>query len=73
MVDFNESCLKQDKIGYAQGAIVNTYIAYKINKNFPVSSYSTLENCLFGAIKLTKHPDIDNYKYSGYVIGFDRK
>ena len=26
-----------------------------------------------GAIKLTKHVDIDLYKYSGYGIGFDRK
>ena len=28
---------------------------------------------MFGAIKLTQHPDIDQYKYSGYVIGVDRK
>ena len=28
---------------------------------------------MFGAGKLTKHPDIDHYKYSGYGIGFDRK
>ena len=28
---------------------------------------------MFGAAKLTKHPDIDCYKYSGYGIGFDRK
>ena len=31
-----------------------------------------LENCLFGAVKLTKHPDIDQYKYSGYGTGFDK-
>ena len=31
-----------------------------------------LENCLFGAVSLTKNPDIDQYKYSGYGIGFDR-
>ena len=43
------------------------------NQNFPVSSYPTLENCLFSAVELTKHPDIDEYKYSGYIIGFDRK
>ena len=28
---------------------------------------------MFGAVKLTKHIDIDLYKYSGYGIGFDRK
>ena len=28
---------------------------------------------MFGAVKLTKHVDIDLYKYSGYGIGFDKK
>ena len=28
---------------------------------------------MFGAVKLTKHVDVDQYKYSGYGIGFDRK
>ena len=32
-----------------------------------------LENCLFGAVKLRKHVDVDLYRYSGYGIGFDRK
>ena len=34
---------------------------------------STLKNCLFGAVSLTKNVDIDKYGYSGYGIGFDRK
>ena len=38
-----------------------------------ISTYPTLENCLFGAVSLTKNADIDQYKYSGYGIGFDRK
>ena len=38
-----------------------------------ISTYPTLENCLFGAIKLTKYVDVDLCKYSGYGIGFDRK
>ena len=38
-----------------------------------MSTYPTLENCLFGAVSLTKNADIDQYKYSGYGIGFDRK
>ena len=38
-----------------------------------MSSYPTLENFLFGTVKLTKHVDVDQYKYSGYCIGFDRK
>ena len=28
---------------------------------------------MFGAVKLTKHLDIDQYKYSEYGIRFDRK
>ena len=28
---------------------------------------------MFGAVKLTKHVDIDRYKYSGYGIAFGRK
>ena len=28
---------------------------------------------MFGAVILTKNADIDQYKYSGYCIGFDRK
>ena len=37
------------------------------------SSYPSLKICLFGAAKLTKHVDVDLYKYSGYGIGFDRE
>ena len=40
---------------------------------FKTDCYPTLENCLFGAVKLTKHADADLYKYSGYGIGFGRK
>ena len=53
--------------------MANIYIVYEINKNYNISSYPTLENCLFGAVSLTKHADIDLYKYSGYGIGIDRK
>ena len=72
-VEFNGSCLKQDKATYNHGAIVNIYIIFEISRNYNISSYPTLENCLFGAVSLTKHVDIDRYKYSGYGIGFDRK
>ena len=45
----------------------------KQEKGVYISSYLTLENCLFVAVKLTKHVDVDLYKYLGYGIGFDRK
>ena len=32
-----------------------------------------MENCLFSAVKLTKNIDIDECRYSGYGIEFDRK
>ena len=72
-VEFKGSCLKQDKISFNHGKIVNIYIDYEMHKIFKIDSYPTLENCLFGAVKLTKHSAIDKYKYSRYGIGFDRK
>ena len=42
-------------------------------KSVNVSNYPTLENGLFGAVKVTKHADVDQNKYSGYGIGFNRK
>ena len=72
-VEFNGSCLKQDKVTYNHGKIVNIYIAYEISKNYSISTYPTLESCLFGAVSLTKNADVDQYKYFGYGIGFDRK
>ena len=44
-----------------------------MERSVDISSYPTLENCLFGAVKLTKHVDVDLHKYSGYGIEFDRK
>ena len=52
--------------------IVNIYIVYEISRNINISDYPTLENCLFGTVKLTKDTDINQCKYSGYVIGFYR-
>ena len=33
----------------------------------------TLNNCLFGSVKLTKNTGLDKYKYSGKSIGFDSR
>ena len=70
---FNGSCLDEDQITYTPQTIVNIYIVYEITKQNSISDYLTLQNCLFGSVKLTKNPDIDNYKYPGYGIRFDRK
>ena len=54
-------------VGNNHETIVNIYIVYKINKNFSITSYSTPENRLFGAVILTENVDVDKYKHSGYV------
>ena len=71
-VEFNGSCLKEDEVTLNHGKIVNIYIVYEISKNYNINSYPTFENCLFGAVSLTKNADNDQYKYSGYGMGFDR-
>ena len=73
-VRFSGSGLNQNAITYNHGKSVNIYIVYEINKkeNTAISDL-TLENCLFGAVILTKNADIDKYKYSGYGIGLDRR
>ena len=70
---FNGDCLKQDKITFDHGKIVNIYIVSEIGRSVNISSYSALENCLFGAVKLTKLVDVYLYKHSGYGIIFKRK
>ena len=52
-VEFNGSCLKQDKITYTHGKIVIIYIVYEMSKSINISDYLTLENCLFGVVSLT--------------------
>ena len=46
---------------------------FAIEKSVNISSYPTLKNFLFSAIKLTKHIGVGQYKYFGYGIEFDRK
>ena len=64
--------MKQDKIKYTHGKLVNIYIVYEISKSINISDCPTLENCLLGAASLTKNVHIDRCKYSGYGIRFDR-
>ena len=33
----------------------------------------SLNNCLFGNVKITKNADPNKYSYSGYGIGFDSR
>ena len=74
-VSFDMSCLKQDKVTFNHGKIVNIYIVYGIiriaNINGNRNSNLTVQNALFGAVSLTKNADVNKYKYSGYGITFD--
>ena len=71
-VKFNGNLLNQDKVTYNHGPLVNIYIVYRLTPATKDSSV-TLENCLFGAVKLTKNTNIDKYKHSAHGIGFDSK
>ena len=71
-VKFIGSWLKKDKITDTHGKKVNIYIVYKLNKKYSIVN-RRLVNCLFGAVKLTKHPDLDQYKYLGYGVGFKER
>ena len=53
--------------------MVNIYIVYELGASSSNDNDSTLKNCLFGAVTLTKNTDIDEYRYSGYGVGFDRR
>ena len=58
-VTFTGSCLKQSKITYDHGKVVNIYIIYELGESNSHFDDPTLKNCLFGAVTLTKNADID--------------
>ena len=67
------SCLKQPKFTFTHKKVVNIYIVYELGASSSHDSDPTIINCLFGSVTLTKNADIENNKYSGYGIGFDRR
>ena len=70
-VTFNGNYMKQNKLGYSHGKFVNLYIVYE-SKNRRVDNPDfTVQNGLFGAVKITKHVNTSHYKYEGYGICFD--
>ena len=67
-VKFTGSFLKQSKISYARGKVVNIYIVCELGASSSYVNDPTLKNCLFGAVTLSKNADIDKYGYFGYGI-----
>ena len=47
-------CLKQQKITYNHGKVVNIYIVYSLGASSSNYSDPTIKNCLSGAVTLTK-------------------
>ena len=72
-VKFTGSCLKQPKISYTHGKVVNIDIAYELGASSSHNNDPTLRHWLFDAVILTKNADINKYGYSGYGIGFDTR
>ena len=70
-VSFTGNYIKQNKLGYARVKIVNLYIVYELNNRKVDSPYFTVQNGLFGAVKITKNVNTSHYKYEGYGICFD--
>ena len=70
-VAFSRIFLKQTKVAYNHGTVINIYIVYKLQKRTVSNPDFTVQNALFGAAKITKDPNTSHYKYSGFSICFD--
>ena len=57
-VKFTRSCLKQPKVSYTHGTIVNIYTVYELGTSSSHSDDPTLKNSLFGAVGLSKKADL---------------
>ena len=72
-INFNEHCLINNNISIPK-KVINLYISYTLPPQLRnLNMDFTLNNCLFGSVKLTKNADPDKYKYSSYDIGFDSR
>ena len=67
IVTFPGAYLKQDKVTFNHGKILNIYIVYKLIKlsNIYKNNNVTIANALFGAVSSTKNADVGKCKYSG--------
>ena len=68
---FEGSYMKQEKVGYAHGVGLNIHIVYNLQKRIVTTPDFTVQNALFGAIKITKDVNANHYQYHGYEICFD--
>ena len=62
--NFNGHCLINNNISIPE-KVINLYISYTISPWLRyLNTDFTLNNCLFGSVKLTNNADPDKYKYS---------
>ena len=70
-VSFNGNYFQQDLITIPNN-VINIYVVYKLD---PISSTIntdyTIQNALFGAMKITKNTDSSKNNYKGYGLCFD--
>ena len=59
-VTFNGNYMKQSKLGFAHGTVVNIYIVYELKNRSVNNPDFTVLNGLFGAIKITKDVNTSN-------------
>ena len=72
-INFNGHRLIKNNISVSK-RIINLYISCTLNLQLRnLNKDFTLDNCLFGSVKPTKIADLDKYKYSDCVIGFDSR
>ena len=64
---FHGRFLKQYKVTYTHGPIANIYIVYKLISSINNTGV-TLENCLFGAVKLTNNDVLINTNIQDMVL-----
>ena len=71
-VVFKSNYMKQNKVVYPNLSVINIYIVYKLDEiNAKRNTDFSIQNALFGAIKITKDINTTHYKYNGYGICFD--
>ena len=63
--------MKQNKLGYVHGKIISLYIVYELKNRRIDSPDFTVQNGLFGVVKITKNANTSHYKYEVYGICFD--
>ena len=72
VVKYVVDCLKQDKVFFTHGSVVNFITAFELNVwSHDLNADFKLKHCLFGIFKLTKNAYRDKYSYFPYDIEFD--